>query len=143
MAVHVAGAAQDTNANPNYGSLSLNAGFDGDPQVVALKAGGDLNASSSISSSCSGYITNAPDVRLNYSAGSLPLIISVASASDTTLVVNAPDGQWYCDDDSGSGTNPSVRFNSAQSGRYEVWVGTYSSGSNQDAQLHVSELSSQ
>jgi hypothetical protein len=135
--------AQDFNANPNYATLSLSGGFTPDPSVVNLAAGGNLNASG-ISSSCRGFITNAPDVRLNWSSGSLPLIISVASGADTTLVVNAPDGSWYCDDDGGAnGLNPAIRFNSPQSGRYEIWVGTYSSGATQPAQLHISELYTQ
>jgi hypothetical protein len=136
--------AQNYNANPNYGTHNLTTGFTPDPYVVPLRAGGNL-AAQNLSSSCRGYITDAPDVRLNFQGGSnLPLIISVASGADTTLVVNGPDGQWYCDDDGGvNGMNPSVRFNSPQTGRYEVWVGTYSSGSTQPAQLNISELYSQ
>ena len=138
------GGGLDYNAAPNYGTLSLNAGFTPDPQVVSLRAGGDID-SQTLSSSCRGYITRQPDVRLHYSAGSmLPLIISVAASSDTTLVVNGPDGSWYCDDDGGvNGLNPAVSFNSPQSGRYEIWVGTYQAGYSQPAQLHVSELYSQ
>ena len=136
-------AAQDINADPNYGELTLKAGFANDPHVTSLRAGGNLDASN-ISSSCRGFITNAPDVRLHYEPGSFPLIISVASGSDTTLVVNGPDGSYYCDDDGGeNGLNPAVRFNSPSGGRYEIWVGTYSSGSTQPAELHISELGSQ
>lgn len=132
--------AQDFNANPNYGSVSLTAGFTPDPHVTNLQAGGNLNASN-LSSNCRGTITNAPDVRLNYTAGSFPLILSVSSNADTTLVVNGPDGSWYCDDDGGvNGFNPAVRFGSPQSGRYEIWVGTYSAGATQPAQLVISEL---
>ena len=135
--------AQNTNADPNYGSINLTTGFTPDPRVISLRAGGDI-AASRINSRCAGFITNAPDYRLVYEAGSLPLIIPVAAASDTTLVVNAPDGQFYCDDDGGvNGTNPSIRFNSPQSGRYEIWVGTYRSGDSQPARLHISEVSSQ
>ncbi|MBY0563234.1 MAG: peptidase S1 [Hyphomonadaceae bacterium] len=135
-------AAQDFNAEPNYGTLNLTAGFTPDPVVVSVTAGGSLNAQG-ISSSCQGAISNAPDVRLNYTAGSYPLIISVASNSDTTLVVNGPDGSWYCDDDGGvNGLNPSLRFGSPMSGRYEIWVGTYGGGMTA-SQLHVSEVSSQ
>ena len=138
-----AAAQPNTNANPNYGTLNLSGGFQPDPQVVPLRAGGDL-AASSISDGCTGFITRAPDVRLNYTPGSLPLIISVASGADTTLVVNGPDGRWYCDDDSGTrGLNPMVRFNRPAQGRYEIWVGTLSSGSTEAANLHVSELRSQ
>ncbi len=134
--------AQNVNANPTYTTLNLTAGFPDDPRVVNLQSGGNINAQS-INSGCTGYIADAPDVRLVYSAGSLPLIISVAAAADTTLVVNGPDGTWYCDDDSGNeGMNPMIRFSSPQSGRYEIWVGTYGGASLESAQLHVSELTS-
>lgn len=135
--------AQDFNAAPNFGTLNLSGGFTPDPQVVSVRSGGSLNAES-LSSSCRGFISNAPDVRLNYNPGSLPLIISVRSNADTTLVINAPDGSWYCDDDGGNqGLNPSITFNSKQSGRYEIWVGTYGNSSMQPAELHISELYSQ
>ncbi|HEY0325482.1 MAG TPA: hypothetical protein VGC46_05820 [Allosphingosinicella sp.] len=135
--------AQDFNARPNYGELTLESGFTPDPRVVNLRAGGDRDAQN-LSSSCRGFVTNAPDVRLHFDAGSLPLIISVASGADTTLIVNAPDGSYYCDDDGGvNGLNPAVRFNRPMSGRYEIWVGTYSSGTTQPAELHISEVSSQ
>lgn len=136
-------AAQDFNARPNYGEVTLRTGFTPDPRTVQLRAGGDLNAQN-LSGSCRGFITNAPDVRLNFTGGNLPLILSVAAGSDTTLVVNAPDGSYYCDDDGGvNGLNPAVRFNNPQSGRYEIWVGTYASGQTQPARLHISEVSSQ
>jgi hypothetical protein len=136
-------AAQDFNADPNFGAIDLASGFTPDPQVIAVRSGGSLNAQS-LSPSCRGFISNAPDVRLNYDAGSLPLIISVASAADTTLVVNGPDGSWYCDDDGGvNGLNPMVRFNNPKPGRYEIWVGTYANASLQPAQLFISELTSQ
>ncbi len=143
LACASAAVAQDTSADPNYGTLSLEAGFANDPRVVSLRAGGNLPASEA-GSNCRGFITDAPDVRLHYDAGSLPLIISVDADSDTTLVVNAPDGSFYCDDDGGeNGLNPSVRFNRPQSGRYEIWVGTYSAGVSRPARLHISELGSQ
>jgi hypothetical protein len=142
-AAAVPSSAQNTNADPNYGTVALRTGFTPDPRVVSLRAGGDIDASNA-GQGCSGFITNAPDVRLVYSAGSLPLIISVAAGSDTTLVVNGPDGRFYCDDDGGiGGLNPMVRFNNPQSGRYEIWVGTYRSGATQPARLHLSELGSE
>jgi len=135
--------ALDINGRPNFGTVSLTSGYQPDPHVVALLAGGNIDASG-LGSNCRGAITSAPDVRLVYSASTiLPLIISAASQADTTLVINAPDGSWYCNDDGGSGLNPSIRFSNPQSGRYEVWVGTYSSGSAQPARLYISELTSQ
>ena len=136
-------AAQDANADPNFRTINLRTGFTPDPQVISIRSGGEINAQS-ISSACTGFISGAPDVRLNYTAGSLPLILSVAAGADTTLVVNGPDGRWYCDDDGGvNGNNPMVRFNAPQSGRYEIWIGTYGNSSLQPGQLNISELTSQ
>ena len=136
-------SAQDINARPNYATVNLRAGFTPDPHVTAVRSGGNINAER-VGSACRGYISQAPDVRLNYTNGSYPLIISADSSSDTTLVVNAPDGSWYCDDDSGNrGMNPSIRFNRPMSGRYEIWVGTYGSTDTRAARLHISEVGSQ
>lgn len=132
-------SAQDYNADPNYGDITLAPGFTPDPHLVSLRAGGDLSATGA-GSGCSGYITQAPDFRLNWSGkGSLNLKISVLSKADTTLVVNGPNGEWYCDDDTGEDNNPLVTLGS-QAGRYEIWVGTYSSGDPQPAVLSISEL---
>ena len=140
----VPATAQNFNADPNYGTVNLRTGFTPDPHVTNLRSGGSTDAASAIGGSCRGFIANAPDVRLNFTAGSLPLIISANSGSDTTLIVNGPDGRWYCDDDGGeNGLNPAVRFNNPQSGRYEIWVGTYGNSSLQPAQLHISELYSE
>jgi hypothetical protein len=137
-----AAVAQNYSLNPTYGTVALNGNFSPDPYVVNLQSGGNVNAAN-ISSSCRGFIANAPDVRLHFSPGPLPLIISVASGADTTLVINAPDGSWYCDDDGGQGLNPSIRFNRPQGGQYDIWVGTYGNPGLQPAQLHISELYSQ
>lgn len=139
--VAVPAAAQpNIHASPHFGTANLAAGFGNDPFNVSVVSGGSYNAAN-IGGHCRGYISSAPDYRLNFSAGgSLPLIISVNSGTDTTLVINAPDGRWYCDDDSGQGTNPSIRFGSPMSGRYEIWVGTYGSSGNASATLRISEM---
>lgn len=136
-------AAQNFDAQPNFGTVNLATGFTPDPQVIAVRSGGAIDVQT-LSSNCRGFISDAPDVRLNFEGGNLPLILSVNSNADTTLVVNGPDGQWYCDDDGGNGgLNPSLRFDKPSSGRYEIWIGTYGNASYQDAQLHISELYSQ
>ena len=143
LAAAVPASAQDVNGTPNYGTINLRTGFTPDPNVVRVQSGGSIDASR-IASNCAGFVTAAPDVRLDYEAGSLPLIISVASGSDTTLIVNGPDGRWYCDDDGGvNGLNPGIRFNHPASGRYEIWVGTYGRAALRDARLNISELTSQ
>lgn len=124
----------------NYGTVRLSAGFTPDPHRINMRAGGTIDAQN-IASNCRGFVTRAPDVELSYTAGSLPLVLSVDSASDTTLVVNGPDGRWYCDDDGGNGSlNPALHFSSPLTGTYDIWVGTYSSGASQPARLDISEL---
>ena len=145
MAVLAGGpaTAQNVDLDPTYGTTDLATGFQPDPFVVQVQSGGSLNAQN-INPGCKGFIAGAPDVRINFNAGALPLIISVASDADTTLVVNGPDGAWYCDDDGGQyGHNPALRFSHPQSGQYNIWIGAVASGSLEAAQLNVSELMSQ
>ncbi|MDQ8028600.1 MAG: peptidase [Brevundimonas sp.] len=129
--------AQDTSAQATYGSVRISSGFAPDPHVVSLTAGGSIDASN-LGSPCRGSIARAPDYEVTYTAGSLPLYITSTSSSDTTLVVNAPDGRWYCDDDT-NGNNPLVTFNNPRSGTYDIWVGTYGGGTSA-ASLAISEL---
>lgn len=131
-------SAQNTSLNANYGSVTLDAGFTPDPYRVNVRAGGNVDASNA-ANGCVGSISNAPDFELNYNAGSLPLVFRTLANSDTTLVINGPDGLWYCDDDSGDGTNAQVSFSKPQSGVYDIWVGTYGGGI-QNAQLLITEL---
>lgn len=143
MAMTGAAEAQDWRLNPTYGGVTLSSGYTPDPYLVNLQSGGSIDASRSIGGNCRGYVANAPDFRLQYRAGNiLPLIISVSSSSDTTLVINAPDGRWYCDDDGGQGLNPSLRWNSPMTGQYDIYVGTYGSASYRNATLSISELNS-
>lgn len=141
LVASTASAQPNFNANPSFGTINLSANFSGDPRVINVTAGGRLSAQS-IDPDCRGSVANSPDVRLNYVAGgSLPLIISVDSGSDTTLAVNGPDGTWYCDDDT-NGVNPVVRFSSPQTGRYDIYVGHYQEGSRIPARLYISEVTS-
>lgn len=137
----VAAVAQPNwQGSPLYGTHSLSGGFTPDPYRVSVTAGGSSNARTmGLPSGCVGNIAAAqPDVRLNFSAGSLPLTIKAESSSDTTLIINAPNGQWYCNDDS-NGFNPAVRFSPAMSGQYDIWVGTYGGGTA-SAQVLITEL---
>ena len=132
--------AQDYSADPTYGSETLQSGFTPDPFQFNLTAGGATDVSDSIGGSCRGFVADAPDFDLIFEAGSdYPLAISVAAGEDTTLVINGPDGRWYCDDDSGDGVNPSVVFRNPDSGLYNIWVGTYENDMT-SATLAVSEL---
>ena len=136
-------SAQNITLPPTFGSTTLSAGFPDDPRSVMLTAGGTNNASTLTpatgSGACVGSIATAPDYSVTYNnAGAYPLIFSVISMADTTLVINGPNGQWYCNDDS-NGLNPAVRFDTPASGRYDIFVGTYSS-TPAPATLYISEI---
>jgi hypothetical protein len=134
--------APDFTLAPNYGEIALTSGFTPDPHQVAVQAGGTYQAYQI--PNCTGFISTAPDYRVNFTAGDagLPLIFSVQSDADTTLVINDAGGNWVCNDDT-NGLNPAVTFSAPTSGQYDVWVGTFSEGSTQPSTLSVSELSSQ
>lgn len=130
----------DWNAQPSYGSFQLAAGFTPDPWVQSLQAGGSTPVNGKLGPDCTGYImASAPDFDLYYSAGSLPLYITVESGADTTLVINAPDGRWYCNDDF-NGLDPMVLFQNPASGMYNIWVGVHGSDQLQPATLKITEL---
>jgi hypothetical protein len=123
---------------------ALVSGFTPDPYVIGVTAGGTIDVSTTWPE-CRGYVRDSSNYLLTFTGGPLPLLISAASDVDTTLIVEAPDGQVYCDDDSGEGPlNPALNFTPAQTGNYNIWVGTYSSSSaGTPATLHISELSVQ
>lgn len=130
----------DFSLPANYETLSLEGGFVPDPYLIDLMAGGDVEAESAADQSCRGFVTVSPDVELTFEPGGLDLYISAVSERDTTLVINGPDGSWYCNDDSAGNLNPGVHFPDPQAGVYDIWVGTYSDGPAADAVLAISEL---
>jgi hypothetical protein len=117
------GLTQDITLASTYGSATLKSGFLPDPFVKKLVAGGPIETRKG---GVRAYVARAPDFQLNYQAGDLPLTIHVESEADTTLLINLPDGTWVANDDQAPGNlNPLLRFARPQSGRYDIWVGTF------------------
>lgn len=137
LAISATAFAQDISGTPTYGSTTLETGFTPDPHEVDVVAGG---ATAVTQPGCTGYVADAPDFDLTYTAGdTFPLNIYVKSEGDTTLLVNLPDGSWACNDDT-EGFNPALEFASPQSGMYNIWVGSYSADEMPAAKLYISEL---
>ncbi|WP_396595176.1 peptidase S1 [Brevundimonas sp. R86498] len=136
----LAGAANAQNAslNPNSGQVQLRAGFSPDPYTVSVVAGGSEDGNG-LPGTCTGWISDAPDFRVTYTAGSLPLAFRTVSEADTTLIVNDPNGNWSCDDDSFGDGDAQVVFRNPASGVYDIWIGTYSRGSTARAVLGITE----
>lgn len=101
--------------------ISLSAGFVPDPVLVDVYSGGSSQASQ-IASSCVGTIADSPDVNVYFSSSGGRLAFAVASSGDTSLVINGPDGRYYCNDDY-DGLNPALIWGSAPSGTYNIWIG--------------------
>ena len=131
-------SAPDFTLDPNYGSVRLEAGFTPDPWTKSILAGGSVPASAA-KSGCEGSVSAAPDIQIFFEPGEADLTFRVRASEDTTLLINGPNGQWYCDDDSGGGLNPKVLISAPRSGRYDIWVGTYGDSMVQST-LEVSEL---
>jgi hypothetical protein len=133
-----AAVAQNAGLRANFGSITLNSGFTPDPYTVSVVAGGSVNGGN-LPGACTGMISDAPDFELTYRAGSFPLAFRTISSSDTTLIINGPNGQWYCDDDSYGDRDAQVIFRNPQSGVYDVWVGTFGGGTA-NATLQITEV---
>ncbi|MBF9031061.1 trypsin-like serine protease [Rhodobacterales bacterium HKCCE3408] len=138
--------AQDYTLTPAFGEIAITTGFMPDPAWVGVLAGGDIvpeKIEAADGEPCVGYIADAPDFRVHYTAGDeFPFSLFVESEADTVLVVNAPDGSWHCNDDT-NGLDPAITFEDPQSGQYDIWVGTYApfQGDNFPwARLSITEL---
>ena len=107
-----------------------------------MTIGGPVDVSY-LGSSCSGFATAAPDLRINFGGGGSSLLRAyfVGSNGDTTLVVNDPYGNFYCVDDSFGTVNPTIDFNNPAGGTYDIWIGSYASGTTVSGTLYVTAAS--
>ena len=133
-------ATLDYNLTPTFGGVELVSGFQDDPFTVSITAGGSVDTSTELGSPCLGFVASAPDFRLLYTAGQYNLRMFFTGESDTTLVVNAPDGSWYCDDDSGGNLHPLLNFIDPLDGQYDIWVGSYEADQFVPGELTITEM---
>lgn len=138
------GGALDASLEANYGAAELVYGFEPDPQALAMEAGGDIDVSAYLGGDCKGFVTAQPDLELAYSGsvGGLLRFFFVAddANADTVMVINDPAGDWWCADDSFDTFNPTIEFVPSLDGVYDIWVGTYESGTLIPGTLYVTEI---
>jgi hypothetical protein len=148
LLVPAAASAQslNTGGTPNYGARTIAPGFVPDPMQTTIVSGGTLNVSNmNLGSDCTGYATSQPDFNFTLTGESSFLRVFVdAPGEDTTLIINKANGQWACNDDSNGNANrnPMVDMNNAGPGLYNVWIGSYQSGTRAHGTLNVTELAS-
>jgi hypothetical protein len=133
----------DPSLAPNSGSTDLAAGFVPDPFSQDLVSGGPIDVSY-LGDECEGFATAASDYRVSYESGLADLLrfYFVADAADTTLIINAPDGSWHCNDDAPGTINPMIDFVNPESGRYDIWVGSFEEAMENSGALYVTEVGS-
>ena len=117
----------------------LTSGFVPDPFTQSITSGGQVDVSY-LGGGCSGFATSAPDFSVNYTSGAFPTLrFYFIGSGDTTMIINAPNASYFCDDDSFGTLNPTIDFNSPSSGRYDIWIGSYQSGTFISGTLYVTE----
>jgi len=135
----------DYEADPLFGSASLQRGFSPDPHTVAVGAGGTVDTSR-LNLDC-GFTTSSPTFTFKLSGGAsegfLRIFYATSDGTDTTLVVHTPDQKWICMDNSsyGNGTDPVIDIDYAASGEYAIWVGTHQSDTYGTGSLSITESS--
>lgn len=108
-----------------YGRGQLAAGFQPDPAVINMSAGGSLEAAElTIGRQCQGFINNQPEYIIDYAGGGELLRLFFLGDSDSTLMIAGPDNTWYCSDDYAGETDPLVDIVNPAGGEYAIWVGT-------------------
>lgn len=133
----VASACPDWQGRPHFGSIELRAGFLPDPFVRNVTAGGTINLPRCINNTA-GFVTQRPDFDLYWSGSAAQLTIAIESRADAVLLVNAPDGSWWFDDDT-YGTDPVLTFYDPQPGLYDIWIGSYDGSRRNPARLVITE----
>lgn len=133
--------AQNFRLNPSYGSFNLTNGFTPDPQYLTGRAGGDNHVNPMAGCPGGGWFASAPDFRIFYQAGNWPLTFYTRAprGQDVMLLINDPNGNWYCNDDTDN-LDAAIRFPNPLSGQYDAWIGTYNRSRVRNTRLYVTEL---
>lgn len=139
-------ACQGTTVDSTSGegaaqSISLTSGFLPDPRQRDFEIVPFETAVSPIA--CPGFYPARPALELQFQATStFDLFFYGRGYDDADLVLGVvtPEGEVLCNDDGWYDLNPRVVVGAPSSGRYLVWIGTYT-GAPASARLFISELS--
>jgi hypothetical protein len=108
-----------------YLTLNMKAGFALDPFLVSLNGGGEVDAST-FSRSCTGYVNDQPVLTARWQGTVDELRLFFYSDSDSTLVVQQPNGTYLCADDAADNVlDPEVTITDPVTGTYRLWIGSF------------------
>ncbi len=135
--------ALDSALPPTYGARVFPGScFSPDPAAQAITSGGPIDVSASLGAfGCRGYAAQAPDFRIEWQDADTDQLtlyfVAATVGDDTTLIVQDPNGNWHCDDDSGEGVDPQVQIAYPPPGVYNIWVGSYQQGTFVGGTLYI------
>jgi hypothetical protein len=108
-----------------YLTLDMEAGFALDPFLVSLNGGGEMDAST-LNESCVGYVNDQPVLTAHWKGAVDALRVFFYSDSDSTLVVQQPDGTYLCADDAADNVlDPEITITQPITGTYKLWIGSF------------------
>lgn len=123
-------------------AMAQTANFDGftlDGTKKTASVGGSTGGSVSIpaiigssdrsGNKCLGFGDSKPDHLMTLTQGVTKLNLKVNSGGrDTTIVIQGPEGELRCGDDTGSKKDASFSGSNWSAGTYKIWVGSMASG---------------
>lgn len=126
----------------NFGSLTL--GGNKTSGTLSGTTGGSASLPAIVSNSdrhnnkCLGFADPTPDhiLVLEQPFSNLRLRVN-SGGSDTTLVVQGPDGVVRCNDDAGGSKDAAITDTDWKAGIHKVWVGSVTPNARQDYTLSV------
>lgn len=125
--------------DPRYGVFALAPGFAPSPFARDGLSGGDVEVKSlRLGDNCLGYAASDPDFLIELTDEFKRITFLIASAADTTLIMNLPNGSWACNDDT-NGLNPALVLHNAPPGPYRLWIGSYAAETYDESVLYISE----
>ena len=117
-----------STAKRAFVTLDLDAGSPLDPFFVSVNGGGDLDASA-LAEGCTGFIHEQPVVSVDWDGEADFAEIFFYSDHDPTLVIQTPEGEYLCSDDTNPLLlDPTIEIPHPTEGEYDIWVGSYQPG---------------
>lgn len=106
-----------------YLTLDMAAGFALDPFLVSLNGGGEV-AASSLDDQCAGYVNDKPVLTARWHGAADELKVFFYSDSDSSLVIQQPDGKYVCADDFDPNVlDAQLTLTQPVTGTYKLWIG--------------------
>ena len=130
----------DTSKPANGGELTLHAAFSPDPARLSGRAIGEREVTyeETDTGACRGWVSRNPDHYMKLEDRFDYLDVQVVAGSDTTLVIDGPEGRFCSDDQQAGNRNPRVQ-GYFREGDYAIRIGTTASGETADYQIYFSQ----